>query len=75
MSIIIWRVNSVAYQMIVELLGELMDWDEGTEEYADVVDRLKSLPNFPLQMDEWEDTLIVEEVRSPRSGPGGKSLN
>jgi hypothetical protein len=69
MAEVVWRVPSDVYQILVEILADMMEVGEETEDYALLLDQLKSLPDFPLQLNEDFDTLIVEEVGDVKSLP------
>ena len=65
-----WRVNPEQYAKVVQIIGELLDEEEWSENYFILLDQLKSIPGYPLFMDEGRDILIIAEVGTPFSAGG-----
>ena len=64
MANVVWRVPSSIYAVLIELLADMMETDDWSDDYMALLDQVKSLPGFPLTLSEESDTLIVEEVGS-----------
>jgi hypothetical protein len=70
MADVIWRVPSAIYAILVEILADMLETDDWSDDYMCLLDQVKSLPGYPLTLNENFDTLIVEEVGSIRSLSG-----
>ena len=71
MAYVTWRVPSGIYHEVVQLWRLAREEVETNGEWSDMhqvyIDQVKSLPGYPLHY-QWEyDTLILEEVATPKS--------
>lgn len=64
-----WRVTRSQYLHFCDLLAQLEGLAEGTDPYSAVVEEMKSIPGYPLDLDQDHDTLcfvITDSTPSTR---------
>jgi hypothetical protein len=61
-----WRCTWAVKQRFDELLDYLLSFPEGSPEYLDLLEEMRSLPNFPHGYDEDRDVIVpvVTTIRS-----------
>ena len=75
MADITWGLQLADFSRYVELLEELLAEEEWSDRYVGLLDDIKSLPGFPMQLQEEVDTLYVVLVKPPRVGYTGRGVH
>ncbi len=67
MALINWRITSGTFAEWQYLMMQTQTLDPTGEEHAELVEQIRSLPNFPNDFDEWEDTIVPDVIDTRES--------